>query len=239
MEKYHPVRYPLLQTCIESASSRVNWQMRELAMLHGPDSPRFKAGATALVHREIPKDMNFKRSQRFKNAIDNVHLSWREQGSVLFDINSLNGADAFNWDDAHLMDFNIPEQHFYLHFGEESDFKLKHKPSIFLDGVYFTTVPREGRDGFSLAFVTNETGWEEWPDRTYGEEMAAAGRMAAAWVAFEEPISKTLRERGVVGDPTLISDPTMLRVVDEMDTMIGRLCAAEHEMTFRNAGTRH
>lgn len=82
-------------------------------------------------------------------------------------------------------------------------------------------------------------GWKEWPERSYGAEMAAAGRMAAAWVAFDELISKTLRERGVVGDSSLISDPTMLTVVNEMDTMIGRLCAAEHEMTFRQAGRRH
>lgn len=239
MEKYHPVRYPLLQTSIESASSKLNWQMRELSMLHGADSPLFKQRAKALVDQEIPKDMNFKRSQKFKNAIDSVHAFWREQGSVMFDVHSLDGADAFDWEHAHLMNFNIPAQHLYLHFGEESGFHLERQPSVFMDGVYLTTVPKGGRDGISLAFVTNETGWEEWPDRTYGEEMAAAGRMAAAWVAFEEPISKTLRERGVVGDPTLISDPTMLRVVDEMDTMIGRLCAAEHEMIFKDAGTRH
>lgn len=87
--------------------------------------------------------------------------------------------------------------------------------------------------------MTNETGWEEWPERTYGKEMSTTGRTAPAWVAFEEPISKTLRERGVVGDPTLISDPTMLRIVNEMDGMIGPLCAAEHQMTFRHAGMRH
>ena len=239
MEKYHPVRYPLLQTSIESASSRLNWQMRELAMLNGADSPQFKQGATALVDQEIPKDMNFKRSQRFKNAIDSVHLFWQEQGSVVYDMNSLNGAEAFDWDDAHLMDFNIPAQHFYLHFGEESGFHLERQPSVFMDGVYIHTLPKEGRDGFSLAFVTNETGWEEWPERSYGAEMDAAGRVAVAWVAFDEPISKTLRERGVVGDPSLISDPTMLKVVNEMDTMIGRLCAAEHQMAFKYGGMRH
>jgi hypothetical protein len=239
MEQYHPVRYPLLQASIDSASSRLNWQMRELAMLHGADSPRFKAGATALVDQEMPKGMDFKTSQRFKSAIDSVHLFWQEQGSVLFDINSLNGADAFHWDHAHLMHFNIPAQHFYLHFGEDSGFHLERQPSVFIDGVYILTLPREGHDGFSLAFVTNETGWEDFPDRTYGEEMSAAGRTALAWLTFEAPISKTLRERGVVGDPSLISDPTMLRVVNEMDTMIGRLCAAEHQMTFRNAGMRH
>lgn len=63
--------------------------------------------------------------------------------------------------------------------------------------------------------------------------------VVAAWVAFDEPISKTLRERGVVGDPSLISDSTMLRVLNEMDTMIGRLCAAEYEMTLRYGGIRH
>jgi len=73
MDKYHPLRYPLLQTSIESASSRLNWQMRELAMLYGADSSQFKRGAAALVDQEIPRDMNFKRSQRFKNAIDSVH----------------------------------------------------------------------------------------------------------------------------------------------------------------------
>lgn len=239
MEKYHPVRYPLLQTSIVSASSRLNWQMRELAMLHGAGSSQFKRGATALVDQEIPKDMNFKRSQRFKNAIDSVHLFWHVQGSVMYDVNSLNGAEAFDWDYAHLMDFKIPAQHFYLHFGEESGFHLERRPSIFVDGVCIHTLPKEGRDGFSLAFVTNETGWEEWPERSYGEEVSSAGRTALAWVAFEEPISKTLRERGVVGDPTLISDPTMLKVVNEMDTMLGRLCAAEHRMAFRHGGMRH
>jgi len=157
----------------------------------------------------------------------------------MYDVNSLNGAEAFDWDDAHLMDFTIPARHFYLHFGEESGFHLERQPSVFIDGVYFTTVPKEGRDGFSLAFVTNDVGREEWPERSYGTEMDAAGRVAVAWVAFEEPISKTLRGRGVVGDPSLISDPTMLTVVNEMDTMLGRLCAAEHQMAFKYAGMRH
>lgn len=239
MEQYHPVRYPLIRASIETASRRLNEQMRRLAMVHGADSPQFKQGANVLVRHEIPQGMNFKRSQKFKNAIDGVHTFWEKHGSVLYDMNSSSGDDAIQWDHAHAMDLNFPAPSFYLHFGEVSGFHLERQPSVFVDGVYIHTVSRDGQEGFSLAFVTNQTGWEEMPQRSYGEEMAVAGRMAAAWVAFNEPISKTLRERPVVGDPSLISDPTMLKVVNEMDTMIGRLCAAEHEMAFRYGGMRH
>lgn len=239
MERYHPVRYPDIQKSIEAASSRVNWQMRELSMLHGAGSNKFKEGATALVNDEIAAGMNFKHSQRLKTALDSVHAFWREQGSVLFDINSQGEVDDSDRDDIRPEGPRFPAPHFYLHFGEASGFHLERQPSVFIDGVYVTTVAKGGRNGFSPAFVTNEAGWEDWSERTYGEEMAVAGRMAAAWVAFDEPVSRTLRRRGVVGDPTLVSDPTMFRVVDEMDTMIGRLCAAERETTFRYAGVRH
>lgn len=239
MKKYHPARYPLIKASVEAASSRVNWRMRELAMLHGANSQRFKQGATSLVAEETPNGISFKRSQKFKNAIDSVHEFWKEQGSVLFDINSLAEVDASDLDDCRLTEFGMPAPHFYLHFGEELGFHLERQPSVFIDGVYVMTVPKGGRNGFSLAFVTNEAGWEERSERTYGEEMEAAGRIAAAWVALDEPLSGTLRRRAIAGDSTVTSDPTMDRVLNEMDEMIGRLCAAEHERTFTYAGTRH
>lgn len=58
-------------------------------------------------------------------------------------------------------------------------------------------------------------------------------------MAFEEPISKAFLEHGVMGVPTLISDPTILRVLNETDTIVGRLCAAELHMSFKHTGSRY
>ncbi|CDZ72004.1 Hypothetical protein NGAL_HAMBI2610_36200 [Neorhizobium galegae bv. orientalis] len=239
MKHYHPVRYDMLNKTIEVAKAQLDARMYELAARLGNGSLAFKKAATRLVDEQVDKGIDFKALMQRKGAMDRAHKAWQEGGNAVCDMNKIAGGEHFNWDDAHLMEFTIPHQNFYIHFGEEGGFRLRKNSSMFFDGMYVQVTPRDDLEGFKMTFVCNETGWQDEHPRTFGEAMSQAARFAWGWVPFDSPISDTLRERGMGGDLMLLNDPAILTVIGEVSGIIGQVCAAESEMVFKNSKALH
>lgn len=122
MSQYHPVRYRALQTTINVAQAQLNEQMRELAEKHGAGTAEFKAAAHQIADKAVSRDIHFGGVLKMKEFMDNQHDLWEEAGCAVYDMTTLNGGDAFDWETAKEMDFTIPEQNFYVHLGREANY---------------------------------------------------------------------------------------------------------------------
>lgn len=236
MNQYHPVRYRVLKTTIDVAQAQLNEKMRELAEKYGAGTPEFKTAVHRIAVKAVASDIDFGAVLKLKGFMDRQHDLREAAGCAVYDMTTLKGGEVFDWDTAKEMDFTVPEENFYVHLGKEAGYALEQKPSIFFDGMYVHTASRAVEKGFKITFVCYDTNPRPF---NYGEAMVSAARFATGWVPVDSPVSNSLRELGMGGDLTLLNDPTILRVIDDVSEVFGRLCAAEGYMSLKTSGARH
>lgn len=237
MSEYHPIRYIRERTEIDRVSKDIDASLAELAAKFGRGTPDFITAADRLIGGEIQSGDDFLSLVRRSTIMDHDHEQWWLGEQTIFDLNILDGGDLFRWDDAHLMKFEIPDENFYLHFGPEAGFHLKRHTDIYFDGIYVRSSTLDGHDGLAVTFVCQQG--DVTNDPSYCSRLIAASRIAYSWVPFGQPISQSIKSRGIAGDPELLVDQALLRLIDSLDEIIFRLCAAEHTMTFASQGMRH
>lgn len=236
MNQYHPVRYRALQTTINVAQAQLNEQMRELAEKYGPGTAEFREAAHRIADEAVAREIHFGGVLKMKKFMDQQHDLWEEAGCAVYDMTTLKGGDAFDWNTAKEMDFTLLEENYYIHLGREAGYSLEQCPALFFDGMYLHTTSRNDERGLKITFVCHDAIPRPF---NYGDSMVSAARFATGWGPFGSPVSTSLRELGMGGDLTLLNDPTILRVIDDVSEVFGRLCAAEGVMTQKNAAGLH
>lgn len=239
MKQCHPLRYGQLRLHLRSQELAIRDALNYVGQREGYLGEAITAEANRLYSDDIMSPIEWDALFERRATMDQVHKAWCDEGQTVYDLDTLEGDDAFDADDANLMDFTMPAQNFYVHFGKRAGYCLEARPNLFLDGAYVRSVLIDGQQGIRFTFVCDKTEARPMKDLGYAETLLSMGQMTTGWVGFDAPISNSLRQQGLFGDPLMLDDQMMPFVVDEMNDIIARICFAERTVVLKNPGMRH
>ncbi|WP_395517480.1 hypothetical protein [Pseudorhizobium flavum] len=238
MTQYHPLRFPGVRTLIDQKEKEIEEALALTARKTYHLSEEHCKEANRLYATEGMSRRDQERLFQRQRILFEVHELWKSEGRRIFDVSELQVPEAFDLDDVQHLEFTLPSNNLYIHFGQEAALFTRHDPTSFFDGVYLRATSRNNIEGLSATFVCGEL---SPPDAcsSYSGLRTLSSRIAAGWSSSEESLSYGLRSRGLWGDEALLDDPIMPTVIDLADDWLRKICAAEQTIAFRHPGVRH
>lgn len=238
MNEYHPTRYLHLKSQVEIQHAKLGAALDELALRLEFGSPAYEAEARALLIEEIRSASVLDALLNRNRILNDVHQAWSSGTQLIFDMTKICRDEPLDWDHTDLLDFYIPDENFYIHLGQEAGFKLKTMPATYVDGMYVKAASLNGVGGLNFTFVCNQLNDGYGDPGTYREALSEAGQSVFAWIEMEAKLGG-LRVREPWSDPSMLSDPTIFEVVENLSEIMVRLCAAENTIEFKQPRMRH